>query len=217
MRNIPLAPATLCDRDYCRHARSVFTASEAKRRVSLLSLANTSFAPVFPLPGKRRSDALDHSKIPLAYVRYMFYITPMRSQQATRRLQEHLQAQGEMLEECSRRARQPCHWRLRSAWIGAFVRLSNALTETALVSGTLEKAAHARSGDGASADQPASAKTACSAERGGDTLPQNPQNNLKANFQSDQRFGEASCTAASSEIQRWSAERQSQCAEVRLP
>ena len=44
-----------------------------------------------------------------------------------------------MLKECRRRAVAARDWRMKSAWIGVFIRLSDALIETACVWGSLEK------------------------------------------------------------------------------
>ena len=134
-----------------------------------------------------------------------------------RRLQEHLQAQGEMLEECSRRARQPCHWRLRSAWIGEFVRLSNALTETALVSGTLEKAATLDPVTALLLTNLRLPKLPALPKEGETPSPKIRKTTSRQISNPISDLAKPSCTAASSEIQRRSAERQSQCAEVRLP
>jgi hypothetical protein len=56
-----------------------------------------------------------------------FYVILMKRECALSALQEYLQAQSELNNECLRRAVSACDPRLKSAWIGVFVRLCDAV------------------------------------------------------------------------------------------
>jgi hypothetical protein len=103
-------------------------------------------------------------------------------------LSRHLRAQAEMLEEFSRRAMAATDWRMRSAWIGEFVRLSHALTATALVSGSFEKVQTLNPLASALLVSLRLPKLPALPKEGDHPSPQNPQNNLRRNFERDQRL-----------------------------
>src|SRR4051812_42216110 len=69
----------------------------------------------------------------------MFYLIFMESKRFLSVLEEQARAQMELLRECRRRAVVARDERMRSTWIGVFIRLSDALTETAFAWGSLEK------------------------------------------------------------------------------
>ena len=70
----------------------------------------------------------------------MFIIILMARKVGLSALRDHAREQLGLLEECRRRTKEACPPEACSAWVGVFLRVSRALTETALVLGRIEAA-----------------------------------------------------------------------------
>ena len=77
----------------------------------------------------------------------------------------------------------------RSAWIGMFLRLTEALTETAFVGVTLERAGNSAPRVAPLPNGLRLPKLPAFPQEGTPTPSRFPQNNLRRFFQSDQRLG----------------------------
>ncbi|HEY4115474.1 MAG TPA: hypothetical protein VGM17_15565, partial [Rhizomicrobium sp.] len=71
----------------------------------------------------------------------MFYIASMERESISSPLHEHVWGQLKLLQECQHRAEAARDWRACAAWTATFVRVSNAMTETAKVLARAEQAA----------------------------------------------------------------------------